>query len=374
MRFNPYPFERLAKLLEDRCPNPREELISLAIGEPQFQTPEFILQEIEKYADEFSKYPKSSGEEFLKESILGFIKRRFALSLDMKNIIPTFGTREVLFNLPQFLCSDIAEPKIAFTNPFYQIYEGAAIASKAKIEFIGVASSFESCKEYLRDVDVVILNYPNNPTGEVLSKDELKEWVRGAHDFGFVLINDECYSEIYQDIKPVSILEASYELYGEYKNVIAINSLSKRSSCAGLRAGFVAGDSEILESYMRYRTYVGCALPLPLQRGAAKAWSDDVHAEEIRKKYSYNMKEASRILDIKTSEATFYLWLDVGDDLAFCRYAYENYNLKLLPGSYLGRLGAGEGMIRVALVYEGELMDEGLDRLKKSIENVIDRN
>lgn len=369
MRFNPYPFERLAKLLENRWPNPKLEAISLGIGEPQFKTPDFILEEIQKYSHEFSRYPKSAGEDFLKESILGFIKRRFGLELDFRDIIPTFGTREVLFNLPQFLCSDVAEPKIAFTNPFYQIYEGAAIASKARIEFLDVGSSFESCKERLRDVDVVILNYPNNPTGEVLSTEELKAWVKGAHEFGFVLINDECYSEIYQDKKPPSILQASYELYGEYKNVLAINSLSKRSSCAGLRAGFVAGDMEILEAYMQYRTYIGCAQPLPLQRGAAKAWSDDIHAEDIRLKYRDNMKKAGSMLNIETSEATFYLWLDVGDDLSFCRYAYENYNLKLLPGSYLGRLGVGEGKVRAALVYEGEKMEEALERLKKSIEN-----
>lgn len=365
MDFNPYPFEKLNDLLQGM--EPKADVINLTIGEPQFETPGFILGELQKYAYEFNKYPKSAGEDFLKEAIRTFINKRFFVDISQDAIIPTFGTREVLFNLPQFLLASKKKPKIAFTNPFYQIYEGAAIASNAKTQYIPLESY--DTKKAIKDVrgaDVVILNFPNNPTGATLSLDELQMWADAARKENFVIISDECYSEIYRDKKPNSILEVQ----GGFKNLIAVNSLSKRSSCAGLRAGFVCGDGKLLEGYKLYRTYVGCALPLPLQRAAAIAWEDFEAAEAIRLKYARNMQMAEEVLGIKTPDATFYLWLKVKDDLEFAKMAYQKYALKLLPGSFLGREGEGSGFVRAALVYEGDKMLEGLKRLKAVYEEM----
>jgi len=366
MHFNPYPFEKLNILLDGL--KPAKEIINFTIGEPQFSTPLFITDEIEKYKNEFSKYPKSAGEPYLKESIAFFIKHRFGIELADSNIIPTFGTREVLFNLPQYLLFDEEDKKIAFTNPFYQIYEGASIASRAEVIHISLEDfDNKSAIQKAKNSSVVILNFPNNPTGKTLDKYELREWVLAALEYDFIILSDECYSDIYRETPPPSILEVACEF--DFRNIIAINSLSKRSSSAGLRGGFVAGDSRILQGYAMYRSYIGCAVPLPLQRAQAVAWRDTKEAENIRLKYKKNMQNAEEILGIKAPDATFYLWLCVGDDERFTRRAFEEFGLKLLPGSYLGRGGAGEGYVRVALVEEEDRCKEGLYRLKDALDS-----
>ncbi len=202
-----------------------------------------------------------------------------------------------------------------------------------------------------------------------MSLEDLKEWVQLALEYDFVLVNDECYIDIYADAPIPSILNASLEVGNrEFKNVIALNSLSKRSSAPGLRSGFLAGDKEILKGYMEYRTYIGCASPLPLQRAASKAWEDMEHVGIYREKYRQNMQLAKEILGIDVTQATFYIWLDVGDDLAFAKEAYERYNIKILPGSFLGRDGVGKGYVRLALVYEPNITQEALERVKKLLE------
>ncbi|WP_281950524.1 succinyldiaminopimelate transaminase [Nitrosophilus kaiyonis] len=372
MQFEKYPFEKLNELLKDIEPNENFYPITLTIGEPQFETPKFIQKELCKNANLLKKYPKSSGEEILKESILEFLKNRYRLDLKNSQIIPTFGTREVLFNFPQFLLSSKKNPVIAFTNPFYQIYEGSAIASKADIKYLNLTkeNNFKPVldEEILKDCDLVIINSPNNPTASVMSKDELKKWVEAALKYDFVLLNDECYSEIYDLTPPASLLEASVEVgNSDFKNILVVNSISKRSSAPGLRSGFIAGDEEILKDYMRYRTYVGCASPLPLQMAAAKAWSDESHVVEFRKKYAKNFKIAKEILNITPPLATFYIWLEVEDDIEFTKKLYKNYNVKVLPGSFLGRVGIGKGYVRIALVYDEKETKEALERIKEAL-------
>jgi len=210
----------------------------------------------------------------------------------------------------------------------------------------------------------VILNTPNNPTASVMPFDKMVEWVRLALKHDFVLLNDECYIDLWLQRPLPSILEASVAAGNpEFRKVLAVNSASKRSSAPGLRSGFIAGDPQILAEYLRYRTYVGCASPLPLQKAAAAAWGDQEHVEGFREKYRRNFALAEEILGVKAPEATFYIWLKVGDELAFTRKLYRRYNLKVLPGSFLGRRGIGEGFVRLALVYEEEPMREALERL-----------
>lgn len=375
MNFEKYPFEKLNELLQDIVPNEKYELSALTIGEPKFETPQFIQDKLKETSSSLRKYPSTIGEPFLRESMINFVKTRFNVDLKMDQIVPSFGTREVLFNFPQFLLFDKKNPVIAFTNPFYQIYEGAAIASRAEVIHIDLTkeNNFKASlsDEDLKKCDLVIINFPNNPTSASMSKEELGIWVKKALEFDFVLVNDECYSEIYfdEETKPASLLEASI-LVGNYsfKNVLVMNSISKRSSAPGLRSGFIAGDAQILKDYLQYRTYVGCASPVPLQEAAAVAWNDQEHVAGFRKIYKKNFEIAQEILGTQIPEATFYIWLEVNDELEFTRNLYKEKNIKVLPGSFLGRNGLGKGYIRIALVENEEKTRDVLTRLKDFID------
>ncbi|WP_104721867.1 succinyldiaminopimelate transaminase [Helicobacter mesocricetorum] len=374
MEFQPYPFEKLNALIESISTTGQR--ISLGVGEPQFKTPDFITKALGDNAYLLNKYPKTSGEKSLKIALQSFIHRRFNVRLRLEEIVPSFGTREVLFNFPQFYLFGKTSKVIAHPNPFYQIYEGAAIASGAKTIYMNLlkenAFKPQLTKEQMQECDLVILNFPNNPTGSSLTLEELKLWVEWALEYDFLLLNDECYSEIYTGIKPYSILEASVAVGNTgFKNVLALNSISKRSSAPGLRSGFIAGDSAVLKDYAQYRTYVGCASPLPLQEAAALAWNDETHTQYFQMQYAKNLKIAEEILGVEVPKETFYVWLYVGDDLAFTKKLLEKENILVLPGSFLSRtnegIDPGSGYVRLALVYEEAVIQEALLRIKQCL-------
>ncbi len=372
MNFETYPFEKLNQLLNDVKPSSDYSALSLTIGEPQFETPQFILDALNEASGLLNKYPKTAGETELREAMLTYNRNRFGLELYNAQIIPTFGTREVLFNFPQFLLHDVKDPVMVFPNPFYQIYEGAAKACRAEVIYLNLNASndFQPVVDEvaLAKADFVILNSPNNPTSSVISMDDLKIWVELALKHNFVLMNDECYADLYLDEPLPSLLNASMEVGNtSFKNVLVINSISKRSSAPGLRSGFIAGDAEILKAYMVYRTYVGCASPLPLQHAAAAAWADQAHVDGFRDKYKANFEVAKEVLGIDAPEATFYIWLKVEDEIDFTVTLFEKYNLKVIPGSFLGREGEGEGYVRLALVYESDKTREALIRIAEMI-------
>ena len=374
MTFQTYPFEKLNNLLKGIEPNPNYEPLTLTIGEPKFETPQFIQQELKDKTNLLNKYPKSSGEKILRDAILKFNKTRFNLNLNNSQIIPTFGTREVLFNFPQFLLFDKKEPQMAFTNPFYQIYEGSAIASRAKVIYLNLTKENDFKPDInnpeLKNCDLVILNFPNNPTSSTLNLDELCKWVELALKYNFILLNDECYSEIYFDEKPPSLLEASIKVgNSDFKNILVINSISKRSSAPSLRGGFIAGDAKILKDYMTYRTYLGCASPLPLQYASAVAWAEESHVESARKIYKKNFEIAKEILGVEIPKATFYIWLEVENELEFTKILYKEFNLKVLAGSFLGREEIGKNYVRIALVENENKIREALNRIKKFLNN-----
>lgn len=378
MEFQPYPFEKLNSLI---CGIPTSgKRISLTIGEPQFDTPKSICQALCENAELLNKYPKTAGEECLRDSMIGFVKRRFNIELKPNEIISTFGTREALFNFPQFYLFDKKNPTLAHPNPFYQIYEGAAIASRARSIYMNLTAhnGFKPSltKEQMRACDLVILNSPNNPTGATMSLEELKQWVQDALEYDFLLVNDECYSEIYSHQKPASILQASLEVGNpSFKNVLALNSISKRSSAPGLRSGFIAGDSTILKPYAQYRTYVGCASPLPLQFASALAWSEETHTEFSRTQYAKNLQLAREILgakvpNLRIPSETFYVWLPVPNDLEWTKNLLQKENILVLPGSFLSRLdkkgeNPGNNFVRLALVYQESIIKDALVRLQK---------
>ena len=372
MNFETYPFEKLNSLLKDITPNSNYEPLSLTIGEPQFKTPQFILNKLNETAHLLNKYPKTSGETILREAMLKYLHTRFNLTLENDQIIPTFGTREVLFNFPQFLLHDIENSVMAYPNPFYQIYEGAAKATNSKVIYMNltIENNFQPIvnKNSLKTCDFVIINTPNNPTSSTMLMDELKKWVKFSHLYNFVLLNDECYIDLYLEEPLPSLLNAAIEVgNSDFKNILVINSVSKRSSAPGLRSGFIAGDAAILKKYMTYRTYVGCASPLPLQHAAAAAWGDQNHVDGFRAKYIKNFELAKEILGITPPLATFYIWLEVEDEIEFTTRLYKEYNIKVIPGSFLGREGQGKGFVRLALVYEEAQTREALERVKQAL-------
>ena len=372
MNFQTYPFEKLNNLLSNITPNPELDPLTLTIGEPQFETPSFIQDALCKNSKYLNKYPKSSGEQILRDAQKGFVKRRFDVELKDSQIIPTFGTREVLFNFPQFLLSSKKEPVMAFTNPFYQIYEGAAIASKAEIIHLDLTKENGFLApidpETLKKCDLVIINYPNNPTSASVDLEYLKEWAKAALMYDFVLINDECYSEIYLTHGDPSLLEAAKAVgNSEFKNILVLNSISKRSSAPSLRSGFIAGDEKILKEYMLYRTYIGAASPLPLQFASAAAWNDEEHVEVNRERYRKSFEIATKILGITAPSSTFYLWLEVDNDIEFTKTLYKEKNLKVLPGSFLSRGEFKSKYVRIALVENESKTEEALLRIKELI-------
>ncbi|MCE3036594.1 succinyldiaminopimelate transaminase [Helicobacter sp. faydin-H20] len=377
MEFQPYPFEKIQQLISPIVP--KKPVIKLTIGEPQFETPQTIQDTLKQNTQDLRYYPKSKGEEFLHTAIKNFISHRYNIFLDSMNLIPTFGTREVLFNFPQFFLSQFQNPVMAYPNPFYQIYEGASIASKAKtiLMHLEAKNHFKPklTPQEMQQTHLVILNSPNNPTGSTLELKELQQWIEYALEYDFVLLNDECYSEIYQSTPPAGILEASYLMGNKnFKNILSINSISKRLSAPGLRSGYIAGDAKILQSYATYRTYLGCAIPTPLQKAASIAWQSHDEAEKIRKKYAQNLKIAQEIFpNLEISPYTFYLWLEVGNDLEFCKKLYEEEGILVLPGSFLGRENnkkenIGAGYVRIALVYESQILQPALKTLKNFLD------
>jgi aspartate/methionine/tyrosine aminotransferase len=379
MDFHPYPFEKLNSLLRDIEPPSAPKPLLLTIGEPQFATPQFIQDELIRTASLLNKYPKIAGDAALTDAQRGYVARRFGVELDEGQLVTTLGTREALFNLPQFLLFDKQESVMAYPNPFYQIYEGSAIASRARSVHLPLAPSngFKPLIDEARlaRCDLVILNSPSNPTASVMSLDELTEWARLAIKHDFVLINDECYSDIYTRTPPHSLLEAALHIGNDsFKNILVLNSISKRSCAPSLRSGFVAGDAKLLAGYAKYRTYAGCAAPLPAQLAAAAAWGDDAHVEASRVKYLRNFELAREILGLPIPEATFYVWLKVGDDEAFARDLWREMGVKVLPGSYLGREGEGRGYVRLALVLEEDEARDALTRIAKFIDKNEDLN
>jgi N-succinyldiaminopimelate aminotransferase len=373
MKFESYPFEKLSALIKDISPQAGYSPLKLTIGEPQFDTPAFIRQKLCDSSATLNKYPKTAGEDELKSAMLGFVHRNFDIELESSELIPTLGTREVLFNFPQFYLFGKNSPIMAYPNPFYQIYEGAAIASKASVIHMNLRSengflpSLDELKAHIKNSkkpDIVILNSPNNPTAAVMDMESLKEWMNAALEYDFLLINDECYNQIYFNKRPHSLLEAAVAIGNDkFKNCLVLNSISKRSSAPGLRSGFIAGDAEILAEYLKYRTYVGATNGLPMQYAAAEAWNDDGHVAEARDKYKKNFEIASKYLGTPTAEATFYIWFAVPNGVEFAKELYRNKNVLVLPGSYLARNFADE-YVRIALVESPDKTQEAIKRLR----------
>ena len=381
-----YPFERLNNLLAPLTPNSNFTPISLSIGEPKHQPPDFaleILSDQEKVRALLATYPSTKGTTKLRQSISTWLKSRFSLEVDYETeILPVNGTREALFSFAQAVISNKTNPIVIMPNPFYQIYEGAALLAGASTFF---CSSFET-NNYLQDfesipsetwrnTELIYICSPANPTGKSLSDGQIEKLIDLAHQYDFTIASDECYSEIYSSShnKPNSLLKISENIGNKsFEKCIIFHSLSKRSNLPGLRSGFVAGDSNLLKQYFLYRTYHGCAMAGHAQEISALAWSDESHVDENRDKYKEKFSVVEEILKdhykLYRPEGGFYHWIKTPiDDQQFAARLMETHNVKVMPGSFLSREDNGEdpGLdhIRVAWVSEKEECIEAARRL-----------
>ncbi len=384
-KLQPYPFEKLARLKAEVSPPAELSHIALSIGEPKHAAPQFITGELLSHLHGLSNYPTTKGLLELRSTIANWLTQRFQLpanSLDAEqHVIPVNGTREALFAFAQAVVDRNSTPLVLMPNPFYQIYEGAALLSGAEPYFINCTAD----NNYLPDFDAVpaevwqrcqliYLCSPGNPTGAVIDGDTLQKLIGLADKHDFIIASDECYSEIYPDESnpPVGLLQAAAKMgRTNYKRCVVFHSLSKRSNLPGMRSGFVAGDAEVLKKFLLYRTYHGCAMPPYHQAASIKAWNDETHVLTNRELYRDKFKAVIEILtdviEVKQPDAGFYLWPRTPiDDAEFAQRLFAQQNVTVLPGSYLSReahgVNPGRNHVRMALVAP---LDECIDAAKR---------
>jgi len=392
-RLQPYPFERMARLHAGVTPPASMHTIRLSIGEPKHPTPGLITEALIEHLHGLSLYPSTRGSEALRESIATWLTRRFALpagSIDAaRHVLPVNGTREALFAIAQCLVDRSANPLVLMPNPFYQIYEGAALLAGAEPWFLNT----DAASGYLPDFSAVpdtvwqrcqliYVCSPGNPTGQVLEQQALQQLIELALSHDFVIASDECYSEIYQDDNrpPAGLLGAAAAMGNDgYRQCLVFHSLSKRSNAPGLRSGFVAGDARLIEAFLLYRTYHGCAMPPATQDASVRAWQDEQHVAENRRLYREKFDAVSDILapvlDLQIPPASFYLWPRTPiDDQEFARRLYQQQNVIVLPGSYLSRDTAtgnpGRDHVRMALVAPLDECVEAARRVRAFVEQL----
>ena len=386
----PYPFERLAGLFEGTTPPAHLQPISLSIGEPRHPTPGFITEEMITHLHGLSRYPVTRGTAELRSAIADWLQQRFSLTANSLNpdlhILPVNGTREALFAFAQCVIDPATKPLVLMPNPFYQIYEGAALLSGAEPWFMnttqenGYRPDFNAIPESVwQRCQLVYICTPGNPTGAVMSIQELQQLIALADQHDFVIASDECYSEIYPESAnpPAGLLQAAAESgRDDFSRCMVFHSLSKRSNAPGLRSGFVAGDATLIKHFLRYRTYHGCAMPPATQAASISAWQDETHVALNRTLYTQKFTAVldilAPVLDVQLPDAGFYLWPHTPvDDAEFARGLLQQQNVAALPGSYLSRPAAGinpgKDHVRLALVAPLEDCIEAAVRIKTYI-------
>ncbi len=396
-----YPFEKLALLMQGTTPAADKTPIVLSIGEPKQPTPAFIQQALITHVNGLGNYPTTKGLPALRSAISAWISRRFSLPVMAVNpdtqVLPVNGTREALFSFVQAVVNSATKPLVVMPNPFYQIYEGAAILAGAEPYYVNTGAE----TGYVPDFDrvpaevwqrccVLFICSPGNPTGQLLTQTVHEKLLRLAQQFDFIIASDECYTELYDDenLPPPGLLQSAYHSgQHEFKRCVMFQSLSKRSNAPGLRSGFVAGDAHILADFFKYRTYHGCPMALPVQYASIAAWQDEAHVVENRKLYRQKFAAFIEILHdtctVEKPPASFYVWLKIPavatsktaakgiSDTEFAQQLFAQQNVLVLPGSYLSRVAEGsnpgENHVRIALVASVEECREAAIRIKHFI-------
>jgi len=389
-RLQPYPFQKLAALFGQVTPNSALPAISLHIGEPKHATPPFIAQALNANLAGLANYPTTAGSDALRGAIADWLQRRYGLpALNPKTqILPVNGSREALFAFCQAVIDRTRDqPAVVCPNPFYQIYEGAALLAGATPFFLNTllednyALNFEQLpQDVWQRTQLIYVCSPGNPNGHVMALSEWQTLFDMSDRYGFVIAADECYSEIYFDTPPLGALQAAQQLgRSDYKNLVVFSSLSKRSNVPGMRSGFVAGDARVLEKFALYRTYHGCAMNPAIQAASAAAWQDEAHVAENRRLYREKFSRVTEILKhvlpVELPDAGFYLWLRVPvADTTFAQQLHRDYNVSVLPGSFLAReargVNPGANFVRIALVAGLDETVEAAQRIAEFTKNL----
>ncbi|MCQ8128810.1 succinyldiaminopimelate transaminase [Methylomonas rivi] len=390
---HPYPFEKLAALKQGIEPPADKTHIALSIGEPKHATPAFIQEALVRHLQGLTQYPTTKGLPELRLAIAEWTCRRFGIpvgGVDAETqVLPVNGTREALFAIVQAVVDPSEKPLVIMPNPFYQIYEGAALLAGAEpyylntLEADGYLPDFGSVPEKIwRRCQLIFICSPGNPTGTVMSQADHEKLLELAARYDFVIASDECYTELYDDeaLPPRGLLQSAYQAgIIDFKNCVIFQSLSKRSNAPGLRSGFVAGDAEILRQFLKYRTYHGCPIPVTTQYASIAAWRDEDHVKRNRQLYRDKFTAFIEILrdvcEISRPPAGFYIWLKTAlPDTEFALQLFAQQNITVLPGSYLSRdsggINPGANHVRIALVAPIEECIEAAQRIKIFIEDI----
>ncbi|WP_459614383.1 succinyldiaminopimelate transaminase [Bordetella sp. 2513F-2] len=390
---HPYPFEKLRALLAQAGPAPQELApIDLSIGEPKHAAPACVMQAIREHLDGLSVYPATRGQPELRAAISQWLAHRYSIPAPDPDtqVLPVLGSREALFAFAQVVLDPTAGARVVCPNPFYQIYEGAALLAGGRPYYLdadparGYGCDWSGVPEEVwRETGLVYVCSPGNPAGNVMTLDGWRELYALSDRYGFVIASDECYSEIYFDDgdAPLGSLQAARRLgRDDYANVLAFSSLSKRSNVPGLRSGFVAGDARLIAAFVRYRTYHGSAMSPLVAAASIAAWSDEAHVREnrslYREKFRAVVPRLSTALDVRLPDASFYLWVPTpGSDTAFARDLYARTGVTVLPGSFLARetqgRNPGQGHVRLALVAPLEQCVAAADRIAHFVRTSI---
>ena len=391
-RLQSYPFQKLNMLLEGIRPDPSRKLIPLYIGEPKHPTPEFIKQALVDHLDGMASYPLTVGSAELRGAIAGWLKRRYRLDAvdPASEVIPVTGSREALYAIAQTVVDATRpDPVVVCPNPFYQIYEGAALLAGATPHYLnslpgnGYAFDFGQLPDATwRRTQLIYVCSPGNPTGYVMPLADWERLFALSDRYGFVIASDECYSEIYfeEGRPPLGALQAAQQLGRKsYPRLVVFSSLSKRSNVPGMRSGFAAGDAAVLKQYLLYRTYQGCAMSPTVQQASITAWNDEAHVVENRRLYREKFAAALEILrpaiEVEMPDAAFYLWLKTPiPDTEFARRLYQQQAVTVLPGSYLAReaggVNPGSNRVRIALVSSVAECVESAQRIRTFAESL----
>lgn len=387
----PYPFEKLRQLFAGVTPNPALKPINLSIGEPKHPTPQLVKDALIANFAGLENYPLTLGSDALRQSISQWIARRYSIAAPnpASEIVPVNGSREALFAFAQAVidASGDNKPVVLSPNPFYQIYEGAALLAGAEPYYVNCTQElafqpdWDAVPEAIwARTQLVFVCSPGNPTGAVASLKDWKKLFALSDRYGFVIASDECYSEIYfGEEKPLGGLEAAVKLGRDFSRLVMFSSLSKRSNVPGMRSGFVAGDAKILKQFLLYRTYHGCAMSPPVQAASAAAWDDEEHVAENRRQYIAKFAAVTpklqTVLDVAMPDAAFYLWAGTPiSDTEFARGLYEQEHVTVVPGSFLGReahgFNPGTNRIRIALVAPLAECEEAAVRIIRFAQNL----
>ncbi|MDD0841894.1 succinyldiaminopimelate transaminase [Pseudomonas sp. Gutcm_11s] len=390
-QLQPYPFEKLRALLSGANPPADKRPIALSIGEPKHKSPDFVAKALADNLDQLAVYPTTLGIPALREAIAAWCERRFGVPhgwLDAaRHVLPVNGTREALFAFTQTVVRREAKGLVVSPNPFYQIYEGAALLAGAEPHYLpclednGFNPDFDAVPaDVWQRCQILFLCSPGNPTGALVPMEQLKKLIALADEHDFVIAADECYSELYfdEDNPPPGLLTACAELgRSDFARCVVFHSLSKRSNLPGLRSGFVAGDADILKAFLLYRTYHGCAMPVQTQLASVAAWNDEEHVranrDQYRAKYDAVLEILQPVLDVQRPDGSFYLWAKTpGDDTTFTRELFAREHVTVVPGSYLSREVNGEnpgaGRVRLALVAPLAECIEAAERIRRFVQ------